>query len=56
MLNILLTIFCWRGPRGGLIVCGAPDQCSVRGPRALKNAVVCGCVLYAFLCDAEMPL
>jgi hypothetical protein len=35
--------------RGGLRVCGALGQCSVRGPRALKNVVGCGCVLDALL-------
>jgi hypothetical protein len=33
----------------GLRVCGAQGQCSVRGPRALKNVVGCGCVLDASL-------
>jgi hypothetical protein len=35
--------------RGGLRVCGAPGQFSVRGPKVLKNVVVCGCELDALL-------
>jgi hypothetical protein len=35
--------------RGGLTVCGALGQSSVRGPRALKNVVGCECVLDALL-------
>jgi hypothetical protein len=37
------------GRRAGLRVCGTLGQCSVRGPRALKNVVGCGCVLDALL-------
>jgi hypothetical protein len=35
--------------RGGLRVCGALGQCSVRGLRALKNVVGCECELDALL-------
>jgi hypothetical protein len=35
--------------RAGKRVCGALGQCSVQGPRALKNVVGCGCVLDALL-------
>jgi hypothetical protein len=41
--------------RGGLRVCGALGQCSVRGPRALKNVVGCVYVLEDLLLfNAEM--
>jgi hypothetical protein len=33
----------------GLRVCGAMDQCSVWGPKALRNIVNCGFVLEALL-------
>jgi hypothetical protein len=35
--------------RGGLRVCGALGQCSLRSPRALKIVVGCGCELDALL-------
>jgi hypothetical protein len=35
--------------KGGLRVCGALGQCTLRDPRALKNVVACSCVLEALL-------